>query len=111
VPGAYLVYDATRDSFGAHCSVRAHGTCRLNRQCKKLPLAFLVEWLRRGGDCASRLQHKDMYREYSPGQRLGLEARLATRGIVQADPGLAGARDLEARHRDPFEPLEPRKVT
>lgn len=102
--GAWLVWDENRRSMGAHCSAPGHHMCRLNRVVKKRPVAFLICWLRAGGDHADRISHLQAARTGSLGSDVvSLERRQATRNWLRNQATLEGALQLE----DPAEAGEP----
>jgi hypothetical protein len=107
-----IVYDATSDSLGAHCSLtETHGClCRANKVCKRLGLGYLVAWLRaphQDGSLTTKASHKEMQGNLC--SEAGLDARRAGRKfLLDREVVFRGLLDLERRFNPSLE--EPVKV-
>ena len=99
----YIVYDAARDSLGAHCTDPRHGLCRANKVCKRLGLGYLMAWLMQAHDpeqsdmLTDRAAHKGTQgRLCSP---LGFDARKKGRKwLVDRAATFERLLDLERAH-------------
>ena len=109
----YIVWDADKQSFGAHCSLTAcHGKlCRANKIAKRLPLGYLVAWLmlpHEDTEISDRPKHKDAQRRLC--LELGYDQRRRGRTwLTDRSHSFADMLDLEKpHHRGPME--EPLRV-
>ena len=65
--------------------------CRLNRVCTKKPVGLLIAWLRVGGDCKDRAEHKHAVNLLSPA------AQRAARRWAEGQASLRPVLEFEAQ--------------
>ena len=109
----FIVWDAEKQSFGAHCSkTDCHGKlCRANKVAKRLPLGFLVAWLmlpHLDAEISDQPKHKAAQKRLC--SELGYDQRRAGRTwLTDRLHTFDGMLDLERpHHRGPME--EPFRV-
>ena len=104
-PIGHLVYDAESDSIGAHCGVVGHGTCRANRLCKRLPIGYLVVWLKAGSGRTGPA-HRGL-RGFMIGADMGFDARERARRMVEGQEHMNTFMSYEDNWRTELSPHEP----